>query len=126
MLSGIDVTYEVHHGGKKSQGHCNSNRRGAGRCGATSGMWCWDTHMFGNGGGCTRMPQGPKPSTSSEGEQAEKPAEKPASTETRPEAEREEVQVSKEEEETTEPKTSDNADRQVGSAQGYGQLGGKI
>ena len=72
------------------------------------------------------MPQGPKPSTSSEGEQAEKPAEKPASTETRPEAEREEVQVSKEEEETTEPKTSDNADRQVGSAQGYGQLGGKI
>ena len=71
------------------------------------------------------MPQGPKPNTSSEGEQAEKPAEKPASTETRPEAEREEVQVNMEEE-TTEPKTSDDADRQVGGAQGYGQLGGKI
>ncbi|KAL8609310.1 hypothetical protein ACOMHN_060038 [Nucella lapillus] len=71
---GIDVSYEVQHNGEeKKKGQFRGPAQGAGACGrgTGSGVWHWD--IFGNGGGCTRMPQGAGPSASTEGK---KPAEK--------------------------------------------------
>lgn len=121
---GIDVSYEVKHGDEKKKGHFRTNGQSAGgRCGQSAGgrwgpcnwgqanwgpgMWQW-AGTCGNAGGNTRMPQGAKPSTSTEGEkpaeQSEQKAEEKAPEQAAPEkagkeneAEMEEVQMTLEE-----------------------------